>query len=186
VRQFFPSSQTRILVGQPGMSRGDPLYFPLHVGNHILGGSGLVSQLCEAVRAKRGLAYNVSSSFMPMARQGPFIAGLQTRNAEAEQALRLLRDTLSHFVEQGPTPEALALAKRHLIGSFPLQLDSNQKLVDVLAMMGFYNLSLDYLARFPAHVKAVDVAAVHAAFQARLHPQRLVTVVVGGAVAAPE
>jgi zinc protease len=62
-----------------------------------------------------------------------------------------------------------------------LQLDSNRKIVDMLAMIGFYDLPLDYLARFPARVEAVDAAAVQAAFQARLQPQRLVTVVVGGA-----
>jgi zinc protease len=73
-----------------------------------------------------------------------------------------------------------------LIGSFPLQLDSNRKIVDRLAMIGFYDLPLDYLARFPGRVEAVDVAAVHAAFQARLHPQRMVTVMIGGAVVAPE
>jgi zinc protease len=98
----------------------------------------------------------------------------------------VLRHTLRHFIEQGPTTEALALAKQHLIGSFPLQLDSNQKLVDVLAMMGFYNLPLDYLARFPERVQAVDIAAVHTAFKARLSYEHLVTVVVGGAIDAPE
>jgi zinc protease len=186
VRQAFPASQTHLLLGQPGMARGDPLYFPLYVGNHILGGSGLVSQLFEEVREKRGLAYNVYSTFIPMARQGPFMAGLQTRNVQAEQARQVLHDTLSHFVEQGPTPEDFALAKQHLLGSFPLQLDSNQKIVDTLAIIGFYDLPLDYLARFPERVEAVDAAAVHAALQARLHPQRLITVLVGGAVEASE
>jgi zinc protease len=98
----------------------------------------------------------------------------------------VLRDTVDRFVEQGPTHENLALAKQHLIGSFPLRIDSNRKLVDFLAIMAFYDLPLDYLARFSERVRAVDIADVRAAFQARLRPQHLVTVVVGGAVAAPE
>lgn len=40
----FPTSQTVIRLGQVGINRTDPDYFPLLVGNHILGGSGMVSR----------------------------------------------------------------------------------------------------------------------------------------------
>ena len=49
-RKFFPSAQTHVYSGVPGMIVGDPDYFPLYVGNHILGGSGLVSKISEEVR----------------------------------------------------------------------------------------------------------------------------------------
>ena len=75
----FPSTQTHVLVGMPGTWRKDPDYFDLYVGNHILGGSGLVSKLFNEVREKRGLAYSASSAFAPMLKPGPFIASLQTR-----------------------------------------------------------------------------------------------------------
>ena len=61
----FPSTQTHVFTGQPGMTRADPDYFTLYVGNHILGGSGLVSLLMEEVREKRGLSYSVYSYFLP-------------------------------------------------------------------------------------------------------------------------
>ena len=51
----FPSSQTHVLVGLPGTYRKDPDYFDLYVGNHILGGSGLVSKLFDEVQRKTGL-----------------------------------------------------------------------------------------------------------------------------------
>ena len=73
----YPSVQTHILVGQPGVKRGDADYFPLYVGNHILGGGGMVSRLFEEVREKRGLSYSAYSYFSPMRFKGPFIAGLQ-------------------------------------------------------------------------------------------------------------
>jgi len=38
-----PSTQTHVLLGQTGLRRGDPDYFPLYVGNHVLGGGGMVS-----------------------------------------------------------------------------------------------------------------------------------------------
>ncbi len=64
-RLSFPSTQTHIFVGQPGMRRLDPDYFPLYVGNHILGGSGLVSLLTQEVREKRGLSYDVTAISCP-------------------------------------------------------------------------------------------------------------------------
>jgi zinc protease len=71
----FPSTQAHIYMAQPGMKRGDRDYFTLYVGNHVLGGSGLVSLLSEEVREKRGLSYSVSSYFLPMREPGLFQLG---------------------------------------------------------------------------------------------------------------
>ena len=61
LRESFPSSQTHIYVGQSGMARHDPDYYPLYVGNHVLGGGGLVSTLGDEVREKRGLTYGIGT-----------------------------------------------------------------------------------------------------------------------------
>src|SRR5690606_3344311 len=50
-----PATQSHIVLGYPGVRRGDPDYFSLYVGNYILGGGGFVSRLTEEVREKRGL-----------------------------------------------------------------------------------------------------------------------------------
>lgn len=99
----FPSTQTHVLVGMPGTWRKDPDYFDLYIGNHILGGSGLVSKLFVEVREKRGLAYSASSAFAPMLKPGSFIASLQTRNDQSAQALEVLNTTLADFIKNGPT-----------------------------------------------------------------------------------
>lgn len=177
----FPSSQAHLRVGQAGMRRGDPDYFPLYVGNYVLGGGGLVSRLAEEVREARGLAYSVYSYFLPMRVAGPFMIGLQTRRDQADLALDIARKTLARFAAEGPTGKELEAAKRHLTGGFPLRIDSNRKIAEYLAMIGFYGLPLDYLETFPGRVAAVDLAAVRDAFHRRLHPERMVTVVVGGA-----
>jgi zinc protease len=65
-----PASQSHILIGAPGISRTDPDYFTLYVGNYILGGGGFVSRLMNEVREKRGLAYSVYSYFIPMQQPG--------------------------------------------------------------------------------------------------------------------
>lgn len=176
----YPSAQSHVLIAAPGMARSDPDYFPLLVGNHVLGGSGLVSRLSQEVREKQGLSYSVYSYFNPLKERGPFVMGLQTKNAQRERAVKVLRASLADFLASGPTEAELAAAKKNLTGGFPLRIDSNNKIADYLAVIGYYDLPLDYLNRFIERVDAVDVAQVRAAFARHLDPQRTLTVIVGG------
>jgi zinc protease len=180
VRIFHPSTQTTVLMGEPGMHRGDPDYFTLYVGNHILGGSGLVSRLFQEVREKRGLSYSVSSHFTPMAQDGPYSFGLQTRNDQVDEALGVLRETLLDYYENGPSEEELVAAKQNITGSFPLRIDSNGKIIEYLGMIGFYRLPLDYLDTFNDKVMSVTRGQIRDAYRRRVHPGRMVTVIVGG------
>jgi len=175
-----PSSQTHIVMGQAGMSRGDVDYFALYVGNHILGGSGLVSQLSSEVREKRGLSYSVYSYFRPMRELGPYRFGLQTRNDQAKEALEVMTNTLNLFSKNGPTEAELVAAKQNITGGFALRLDSNSKIADYLAMIGFYGLPLDYLESFKSKVNAVTVEQIKDAYSRRVHADKMITVLVGG------
>lgn len=180
LRQVFPSSQTHILMGQLGIRRGDPDYFPLYVGNHVLGGSSLVSILGDEVRNKRGLSYSVYSYFSAMRAAGPFVMAAQTKNDKADETLQVMRQTLRDFVQQGPSVEALDAAKKNLVGGFPLQIANNGKIVRYIAMIGFYDLPLDWLEQVPRRIQAVTLADVRDAFLRRIDPERNITVVVGG------
>jgi zinc protease len=176
----FPSAQSHILAGEPGMSRTDRDYFPLLVGNYTLGGGGLVSRLSEEIREKQGLSYSAYSYFNPLAQPGPFVMGAQTKNTQREQALKSMRMTVADFVATGPTPVELEAAKKHLSGSFPLRIDSNRKIGDYLAIIGFYRLPLTYLDDFVPQVDAVTIEQIRDAFRRRVHPAQMATVIVGG------
>ena len=175
-----PASQSHILLGYPGMKRGDPDYFVLYVGNYILGGGGFVSRLTEEVREKRGLVYSVYSYFIPMAELGPFQIGLQTKTEQAEDALKLVHETLDKFISQGVTEAELTAAKQNIIGGFPLRLDSNSEILNYLAVIGFYRLPLTYLDDFNQHVSQVTAVQIKDAFGRRIKTDKLVTVIVGG------
>ncbi|HEY0719823.1 MAG TPA: pitrilysin family protein [Gammaproteobacteria bacterium] len=175
-----PSSQTHILMGQPGMRRDDPDYFPLFVGNFILGGSGFTSRITREIREKRGLAYSAYSYFLPMREQGPFMLGLQTRNSSAAEAQQLLHDTLVSFVKEGPQESELIAAQKNITGGFALNIDSNSDIVQFLALIGFYRLPTDYLDTYVARVNSVTVAQIREAFARRIDPERMITVTVGG------
>lgn len=174
-----PASQSHIMIGAPGIRRDDPDYFTLFVGNYVLGGGGFVSRITEEVRQKRGLAYSAYSYFSPLRSRGPFVIGMQTRRDQADQALAVVRSTLRDFIDKGPTPEEVAAAKQNIIGGFPMRIDSNRKIQDYLALIGFYDLPLDYLETFVTNIERVTAADIKAAFARRVDPDRLVTVVVG-------
>lgn len=175
-----PSAQAHILIGQPGMAREDADYFPLLVGNYVLGGGGFVSRLTKEVREKRGFAYSVYSYFAPQQVAGPFQIGLQTRGSQTEEALGVVRDTLTGFIAEGPGTAELQAAKDNLINGFGLRLDSNAKILDYVAMIGFYRLPLDWLDTYPQKVAAVSVEQVRDAFTRRIRSEQLVTVIAGG------
>jgi zinc protease len=175
----FDAAQAQVLIGQPGMARDDPDFFPLYVGNYILGGGGFVSRLTTEVREKRGLSYSVYSYFAPGLHAGAFQIGLTTRPDQADQATRVARDVLNDYVAKGPTEAELQAAKDYLVNSFALRLDSNRKLLDNVTNIAWNRLPLDYLDRWTERVQAVSVADIQRAFSRTLHPQRMVTVTVG-------
>jgi zinc protease len=179
VQIAHPASQSHILLGLPAITRDDPDYFPLLVGNYILGGGSLVSRLYLEVREKRGYAYSVYSNLLPLAQEGPFQIGLQTKKDQTEEALARVRDVLDQFLAHGPSAAELRAAKQNLVGGFALRIDSNRKMLEQVALIGFYQLPLNWLDDFTAHVEKVSVDQIRAAFARRVRPDNLVTIVVG-------
>ncbi len=176
----FDSAQAHVLIGQPGYKRDDPDYFALTVGNYILGGGGFVSRLTHEVREKRGLSYSVYSYFAPGLHAGAFTVGLQTRPDQADEAVKVARSVLAEFVAEGPNEAELKAAKDNLVGGFALRIDSNRKLLDNLANIAWNKLPLDYLDTWTQRVADVTASDIKAAFQRKLQPATMVTVVVGG------
>lgn len=177
-RLSHPASQAHIYIGLPAIERGHPDFFPLLVGNYTLGGGGFVSRLMKEVRDKRGYAYSVYSYFAPLRQTGPFQIGLQTKRSQANDAIKVARDVLDSFLRDGPSAEELAAAQANLTGSFPLRLDSNKKILDNVAVIGFFGLPLDYLDQYQAKVQAVTAADIKAAFARHVRADKLITVTV--------
>ncbi|MCL9685217.1 M16 family metallopeptidase [Legionella maioricensis] len=175
----FPSSQTIVRLGQIGIDHQNPNYFPLMVGNYILGGGALTSRLAIEVREKRGLTYGVSSQFTPMPGNGPFIISLSTKNNQATNALKITQDTLRSFIDNGPNAQELEAAKQYLTGSFPLSLASNRAIASLILRMAFYHLPDNYLDNYVAKINAVTIDEIKQAFKQQVNPDKLLLVTVG-------
>ena len=176
----FASAQAHVLTGQPGITRRNPDFFAVLVGNHILGEGGFTSRLVEQVREKRGLSYSVYSQFSPGLHAGAFVIGLQTRPDQAGEALEVSKQVLADFVAKGPTETELRAAKDNLVGGFALRIDSNRKLLANVANIAWNGLPLDYLEHWTQRVEALTASEVRDAMARMVQPQRMVTVVVGG------
>ena len=173
------AQQAHISMGMPTIARKNPDYFPMLVGNYILGGGGFVSRLVKEVREKRGLAYSVYSYVSPGRQIGPYVAGMQTQQSQADLAVDVMKKTISEFIEHGPTDEEMNAAKDNLINGFPLRIDSNRKILDNVASIAWNDLPLDTLDTWRDQLKAVTKEQVKKAFKTHLDMNRMVTVVVG-------
>ena len=175
----FDTQQAHIAMGMTAVTRSNPDYFPLLVGNYVLGGGGFVSRLMSEVREKRGLAYSVFSYFAPGKDVGIFQAGVQTKSDQATLALEVMSSTIAQFIANGPMQSELDAAKANLINGYPLRIDNNRKLLDNVSSIAWNNLPLDTMDLWTKQVEAVSLEQVKGAFQKYLAMDRMKIVVLG-------
>lgn len=178
----FSSQQMHIILGELGVTRADPDYPALYVGNQILGGGSLNSRLMTEVRERRGLTYGVYSSFINMQVPGPFSIGLQTRAEMTEGTLALIKQLVRDYLASGPTQQELDDAKQEIMGSFPLTNASNGSIVGQLGAVGFYNLPLDYLDTFMANIQSLTTEQVKEAMNKHIKVDDFIIITVGPTV----
>lgn len=175
----FAGEQAQIMLGMPLITRNDPDYYALVVGNYVLGGGGFDSRLMEVLRNQRGDTYGVYSNLTPERQAGMFTIAYSSRKPAARASLAAAQEVIRQFIAEGPTEKEMAQAKANITGSFPLRFDSNAKLLGYLSLIGVYNLPDDYLEAYPKAVAKLTAADVKAAWQKRVRPEDLNIVVVG-------
>ncbi len=171
-------SQANLVLGHKGISRKNPDYYASTVMNYILGGGGFGSRLFEEIRVKRGLAYSVASYFDPGKYPGSFQISLQTKNASAQEAVYLVRQEIERIQREPVSEKELGKAKKYLIGSFPLRLDTQSKLARFITQIEYHDLGLDYCEKYPSYINAVTREDVLRVAKSYLHPRSAILVVV--------
>ncbi|MEO0249295.1 MAG: pitrilysin family protein, partial [candidate division WOR-3 bacterium] len=172
-------TQSNIIRGHEGITRDNPDYYAVTVMNYILGGGGLTTRLMEQIRDKRGLAYSVFSHFAAGKYEGSFRVVLQTKNASAREAVKLVTAGMERIREKPVSDAELQSAKKYLIGSFPLRLTTQGAIASYLMQVEHMKLGHDYAERYPKIMRDITVEDVQRAARAYLHPDRLIVVVVG-------
>jgi zinc protease len=175
----MPIPQSVIVFGQPGVKRGDPDWYAALLDLDILASGGLASRMTLEVREKRGLAYSVSASLDPLEHSGIILGQAGSQNANAAQAIDVIRSTWQKMHDDGPTAKELADAKTYITGSFPLGLDSTGRIATILVSIQYDHLGLDYLTKRDRFINGVTLADAKRVAKRLLSPDSLLFTVVG-------
>ncbi len=171
-------AQANIILGFGGIARSNPDYYKLQVMNYILGGGGFASRLMKEVRSKAGLVYSIASFFQAALFPGSFQVVLETKNKSANEAIAMVLAQMRRIQESPVSDAEIESAKKFLIGSFPLKLDTQNSIVQFLLQVQIYGLGLDYIDKYPGYIRAVTKEDVQKVAREYLHPDSYILVAV--------
>jgi zinc protease len=171
--------QSVVRFGLPAMPRSDKDFMAAFVLNTILGGSSFTSRLYQEVREKRGLAYGVDTSIVPMHNASMFFGGVATKNEAVSQSLDVVRAELKRIAADGPTEMELADIKAYLTGSFALRFDTNTNIANQLLWMNVEGLGHGYVETRNAQIEAVTLDDVRRVARRLFEGRDLMVTVVG-------
>lgn len=175
--------QATIMLGDLGLTKDNPDQYPARVLNFILGGGDFNSRLMREIRSDRGLAYSAWSQFQIGRRfPGPVMAGTETKNASAVEALSLIRKIMNDLRDRPVEAEELRTARESLVNSFVFSFADSHAVVAQRMQLDFYGYPADYLERYQERIAAVTVEDVQRVARQYLRPERQQIVIVG----APE
>jgi predicted Zn-dependent peptidase len=119
------TQQAYLYFGAPfAMNEGDPEFYKARVAMFVLGSSGFGSRLMEEIRVKRGLAYSAYSR-LGVAKTHTYFSGyLQTKLESQTEAKKSVIEVIDTFVKEGVTQGELDQARKFLLGSEPLRVET--------------------------------------------------------------
>ena len=156
-------TQANISMNQPFVKRPHEDYYPAAVASFILGGGSFTSRLMNRVRSDEGLAYSVYSSVGNDYRDTAMVTiALQTKVESVDFALKLIREVVQDFAENGPTEEELSQAKKSLIESLPSLFDSPEATATIFARGELVGKTFDHYLDYVKEINAVTADQVKA------------------------
>lgn len=172
------SVQTSIYVGVQSIERTNPDYEGLVVMNRIAGG-GSTGRLYSNLREQKGYTYGAYSGLSAGEHRGTWQATTDVRSEVTGPALgEILKEMERLRTEPVPATE-LQEAKRAMVASFALSLESPQQVIGYYITRWKYELPADYWDRYPERLMAVTAADVLAVAKKYLDPSRIQIVAVG-------
>jgi zinc protease len=172
-------SQVDIAIGGKAVSRSSPDYYPLNLGNSVLGRLGLYGRLGKNVREERGLAYYSFSTLQSKLFSGLFAAYAGVNPSNVGKAIEGMLQEISRITSEPIPQRELETAKRNSLGSLSISLDTSVERVAILHEIEYHGLGLDYLERYPAILGRVSSDEILRVFQKYVKQSRLSMVAAG-------
>jgi zinc protease len=172
------SVQTTVVLGNIAIDRRDPDYIALNVANHILGG-GPAARLFLNLREEKGYTYGVYSSFTAVKYPGPWRAGGDVRTEVTAPAMTEFYKEFQRIRDEKVPDSELEEAKRAIVASFALSLESPAELLGDAIVRKIYGFPPDYWDTYPAKVMAVTADDIQRVARKYINPDNLQVVAVG-------
>jgi zinc protease len=174
------SVQADIRAGQIAVTRTHPDYFPLVVGNSILGG-GASSRIFLNIREVKGFAYDAHSELQPNKDASLFAAVTQVRNEVVGDAMEALLGELEGMGQAHVKAQELSEVKNYLNGTFVIRMETQNGLANQLSMTRTMGLAESYLEMYVTRIRSVEPDQIQNAAKKYFAPGAATIVVVGDA-----
>jgi zinc protease len=173
------AAQSVLMIGQVGLPRSTPDYFPLLVMNTMLGGQ-FTSRVNMNLREEKGYTYGARTAFDYRRSAGPFMAtaGVQTAVTK-ESVFEFMKELRGIRGERPVTTAELEFSKQAIIRGFPRGFETPEQIANRLTDIVLYNLPDDYFNNYIASVRAVKLEDLNRVANRYLDPSRMAILVVG-------
>ncbi|HEX8636909.1 MAG TPA: insulinase family protein, partial [Pyrinomonadaceae bacterium] len=173
------SAQSVVSIGQIGVSRDNPDYFPLQVMNSILGGQ-FSARVNMNLREDKGYTYGARTGYVYRRGAGPFSASADVQTAVTKESVQEFLKEINGIRGAIPiTQQELEYNKQSLIKAYPRGFETVGQISGQLSNLVTYNLPDSYFNDFISKVNAVTLSDVNRVANKYLTPDKLAIVIVG-------
>jgi zinc protease len=172
------AAQSQIRVATIGAARSTPDYPALQVMNTALGGL-FSSRINLNLREEHGYTYGAWTVFVYRRFSGPFFAATGVQTGVTAPAVSEILKEIRRTADAPLSADELSLSKDAIVRALPGMFETSGQVVGTLSNIYTYDLGLDYYAKYPAQIAAVNANAAQAAARKYLVPEKLLVVVVG-------
>jgi zinc protease len=168
-----------VLAETLSLNRSDPDYYPLQLGNMVLGGAFYATRLYRDLRKDSGLVYNVGSSFNVGKTRAIYEVAFGCDPPNVSKARAIIERNLNDMQTKPVTADELQQAKAQWLREIPLSESSVGNIASTLLSLATRDLPLDEPTRGAQRCSTMTAEEVQAAFAKWLHPADLVQAVQG-------
>jgi zinc protease len=170
-----------ILSETMGITRGNPAYYPLEVGRHVLSGAFYATRLSRDLREKTGLVYTVAARIQAGKNRSFLMVFYGCDPDKVFKARNIVEKNLQEMRTTPVTATELQQAKTLLLRQIPLNRVSVDDIADQWLDLVQLDLPLDEPHRAAVHFQKATAPQVQEAFKKYIRPKGFVQVTLGPA-----
>jgi zinc protease len=165
-----------MLAQNLALPRSDPDYYPLSLGNAVLGGGFYATRLTVDLRKNLGLVYSVGAGIQATRTRGAYIVNFASDPQNVKRAADIASDEIRKMQTQSVGANELLRAKAILLRRIPLGESSIDDIARGLLTRSDLDLPLDEPEIAARRYISLTPADVQASFKRWMRPNDLVRV----------